>query len=513
MTQLDPVQSATIQTWPAGVLDCLDAMALPLERRGFEPVTPWWQGVLEKFYGGEQRTLVCRVGRRGRKSSTLCRVAVAEILSARHKIPPGDTGVVAIVSVDVREATERIATIAAILEALSIEFKKTAKGIEFHDRPYRISVFTASISGVSGFTCICAIGDEVAKWREGDTKVNPAAQVLASWRPTMLTQPLAKMFLLSSPMGLDDAHAEAYSRGNTNAQQTAHASTWIASPTLTEQACRDLSASEMEFQREYAAVPQVGSDEGGITTEQIDRATRRTNLDPHEQGLFKVAAFNACPRSRKWGVMVVARRRGVGGKVRAAVLAARSWPASWPPDKAVEQVRELLKVNGVEFAWIPRDAPSFAKPYAARMGMVLVAADVPADLHESLRLRFAADDVEIPDDPELREDLLQARKRLGLTGYTYETRGYATLLALAADRAKVEPTSAPIAPDYSKPGYYSSQAYAEKHAKKMQEIMAKEIADDDRRAREAQDNRSEHDWIADIRRGFQGPIDPEDDPN
>jgi len=90
-----PQDSQDSQVWPRDLLDCLDALSQPLERAGFDPLSPWWREQIGRVYAHPSaRTAVFRVGRRGRKSATLCRVAVAEVLSGRHLIPPGDTGVV-----------------------------------------------------------------------------------------------------------------------------------------------------------------------------------------------------------------------------------------------------------------------------------------------------------------------------------------------------------------------------------------------------------------------------------
>ena len=444
--------------WPTDLLQCLDAMEIPLAARGFEPLTPWWKDVLGRFYGSSCRTLVARVGRRGRKSSTLCRVAVAEVLSGRHRIPPGDTGVVAVVSVDVREATERIATMCALLEALGIEFKKTAKGIEFPDRPYRISVFTASISGVSGFTCILAIGDEVAKWREGDTKVNPAAQVLASWRPTMLTMPLAKMALISSPMGYDDAHAEMFAEGDSDRQMVAHAPTWIASPGVSESVCRADARTEGEFQREYAAVPQAGGEDASLTQALLERATRRSSPGRETRdgkpwhhglrGLAYAAVFDPCSRSPLWTLAIVTRRRCMDGRTRASIVVARQWLSVKDPEAVMREAALALQEYGLSHAWTFEEAPSWAGIIGRRVGLTLSPTRTPASLFSSLCLQLRDDGLELPDDAQLRADLLRAKARSDTAWELPRTpdgrhADYAPVVALAASKASGGPQERP----------------------------------------------------------------------
>lgn len=487
--------------WPSDVLACLDAISIPLERKGFEPLTPWWQATIERFYRAQQRTLIARVGRRGRKSSTWCRVAVAEILSARHRVPPGDTGVVAIVSVDLREAVERIRTIAAILDALGIEHEKpTQKGIDFKDRPYRVSVFTASIAGVSGFTCIFALGDEVAKWREGETRVNPAAQVIASWRPTMLTMPGSKMVLLSSPMGFEDAHAMAFDQGDTASQLVAFAPTWIASPLATEAECRSLATSEAHFRREYGAVPQSGDDDdkSPITDAQLDRATRK-RWTAREPNVEYVAGIYPCPRTAMWVFMVVGRRRGKGGEVRTAVARTRAWPASDDARKVIAGLRKELQAYDLTWARTPLDAFSAeTRRIAARYEIGIVVDDVTADMHDSLRMRFASDGVELTSDPLVRADLLAQRKRVGPTSTTFEARRFSVLLALLAAKALVGPPERIVRPIPGSPEYWQELA--------RKEELADYAAMRDRNATRDTDGQGE-DWIGEMRRQAEGATD------
>jgi len=131
----------------------------------------------------------------------------------------------------------------------------------------------ASIGAVSGFTAIGAIADEVAKWSDSETGANPATEVLASLRPTMATQPKAKLWLISSPLGFEDAHAKAFDLGETDAQCIAFAPTWVANPCISEADARALEPDERVFRREYAAIPQAGTSQA-FDNEVIEAAFR-----------------------------------------------------------------------------------------------------------------------------------------------------------------------------------------------------------------------------------------------
>lgn len=255
----------------------LRALSKLLADKGFPPTSPWWDEQVERFYRSGRRQLVLRVGRRGGKSTTLCRLAVAEALWGEHRVPPGDAGIVGIVSVSRDEAGARLRTIRAILDALGAEYRERGETIELVGRPVVFKVFSASVAGVVGGTWICALLDEVARWRDADTGANPAREVLASIRPTMATQRNARLFLSSSPLGTEDAHAQAFALGDNDFQLAAYAPSWIANPSLSEQETRALEPDARVWSREYLAEPQAGA-VGAFDLLSVNRAIR----DPGE---------------------------------------------------------------------------------------------------------------------------------------------------------------------------------------------------------------------------------------
>lgn len=233
----------------------LDQVDAALVAAGFPALSPFWRETFRAFLSGRKRSLVVRAGRRGGKSSSCARLAVVVALFGEHVIPPGDLGIVAFISASRDEAANRLRMIKAILDALRVKYTERGDTIELAHRPIAFQVFTASIAGVSGPTCICVFADEVAKWRDRDTGANPAKEVLASVRATMATQPMAFMVLLSSPWSTLDAHHDAFARGDTEDQSVAFAPTWIANPTIAEEETHRLEPDHATWSREYAAEP------------------------------------------------------------------------------------------------------------------------------------------------------------------------------------------------------------------------------------------------------------------
>lgn len=502
--------------WPGSVLACIDKMTPLLERAGIQPLTPFWRAVVGAAYGdpdwagaeadglfplpaqpGGYRQVVARVGRRGRKSYTWCIVAVAEILSARHQIPPGDTGVIAIVSANTEQAADRLETVDAVLRAVGLEekadYKRTAKGFELvgefaETRPYRISVLASSVKAVSSYTCIMAMGDEVAKWTDGDKQVNPAHAVIGSWRATMLTQRAAKMILLSSPVGFEDAHAQAFDIGTNPHQLCVHAPTWVANPTVSEADCRKDSLAEKNaerwFQQECAAVPQSGDEDGGgITEEQVKRATK-PGIGP-APGLVYVAGLHLCKRTHEWAAMVCARRRCTDGQRRTSVLLAHSWPGDTDPRVLARTLRAMLEPYGGPVVWMP--AGSYRDAVSVVQRRLTAAVDKDAPDHGSLRVRFAADGIELVAHPELRKDLLSTRRKVTATGETWEAQRFSVLLAMLSGKATQEPDVPEELPVYGSSEWWQR------------------IADEERR--QDLEPRQEEDWWGQMWReaGFSEP--------
>ena len=245
-----------------------------LTRSGFPSMSDWWKQTLGDFYQSKRRRLILRVGRRGGKSSTLSRVAVAETLWGSHKIPPGDVGYWPVISTTKDEANQRLVTIRAILDCIQVPYRPVESGLLVDGRNVGFKVFPATIAGVSGFTGIGVLADEVAKWRDKETGANPATEVLRSLTPTMATQPHARAFLCSSPFSTIDAHAEAYDRGNTDTQMVAHAPTWVANPTISEADTHELEPDEPTWRREYAAEPMSSGTQYWFDAEAIKACIR-----------------------------------------------------------------------------------------------------------------------------------------------------------------------------------------------------------------------------------------------
>ena len=434
--------------------DYLDELDRRLVAAGGWPETSeWWKAALGRFYSSSCVQFVVRVGRRGGKSSSLCRVAVLEALMGEYEVAPGDTATVAIISVDTREAKDRIVTIDAILGVLGVKCKTLTERIDLADAPIAFRVFTATISGVSGFSGICVICDEVAKWKDSKERANPAEAVLASVRPTMAGLPHARIFLLSSPWKRRDAHARAFAEGDTAFQRVAFAETWVARPALTIDDTRRLAPTSREWEREYAAIPMEDEPDGLFTATMLDAVTRSTRELPRDPSVRQyVAAMGAYLARNTWTLVIAGRRRDEK-RVRRSIVACREWRSDVPldPSTILPQIRSLCASYGVSEVYSDAAGAPY-RDHPARDGLAIHVLPQPRMLESAMAMlaRVCDGEDELPPDPLLREDLLSLCLDATPLGWSLQLPNideprradFALPAMLALDRCLVDPVMA-----------------------------------------------------------------------
>lgn len=296
--RLEPVPATRAEAG-ARILQRMREQEEALAAKGWHRLSPWWWQQYETWLTSECRQFVGRVGRQGGKSQTCSRWAVAEATAGLAKIPDGTEGVFAILSVEREDSARRIRTIAAILKALGYTEVRASK-TEIRQRgdfvarmgaspeievwgdngPRKIKAYTASIAGVSGFTCFGAFCDEVSKWSDDGAGTNPATEVISSLGPTMITQPLARIALISSPWSTLDAHHAAFAAGSIPGRQhVAYAPSWVANPAITKERTHELEPDDLKWSREYEAIPMPAT-----TTVYFDPAAIDRSMAEHRRG-------------------------------------------------------------------------------------------------------------------------------------------------------------------------------------------------------------------------------------
>ena len=440
---------------PKSFLTCYREMDARLVRAGFPATSPWWLAELEAFYNAGRRVLVARVGRQGGKSTTMCRLGVAEALYGRHNVPHGTLATAAFVSVDRKEATDRLVTIQKLLAALGVAFVplEGGRGIRLTGKPITFRVYTATISGVSGGTCIFACCDEVAKWRDLRTGANPATEVLASLKPALVTMPRSKLVLISSPLGRLDLHAKEYERGETETQATAYAPTWVANPSVTEEESHVLEANESRWKREFLALPLEEDEEGLLTALLLDRSTRAEMVVARAPGHSYVAAMDPATRGDAW-TLVVATRRWVGGRLMRSVVRAKEYhgtsTAPLDPGAVLADIARELAAYGLTTVYSDQASADALRSIGRNVDLTVVISPATAQnkltRYESLESWASAGELELPPDPQVRADLLAVVKRLTPNGFTIALprtgdrhADYAPAITLALSRSCAAP--------------------------------------------------------------------------
>jgi hypothetical protein len=412
-----------VSEWGARVFGHFVALDRALVAKGFPPTSPWWLATIERFLLTGKRQLVVRAGRRAGKSSTMARLAVCTALYGEHVVPPGDIGIVAFISTTRDEAAQRLRTIEAILDALRIKRVPIENGCELPGRRVGFKVFACSVASVSGFTGIACIADEVAKWRDSDTGANPAREVLAAARPTMATQPNARMFLISSPLATLDLHHDTFEQGSTDFQEVAHAETWVANPTLTEADTHALEPDHATWSREYAAIPATELSESLLSVNEVDGATRDepADLAPFPGAWF--CAIDPATRGDAW-TLVVAGRSHTSRVVRIAHAAEWQGTKANPlsPEAVFADIATRVRPYNIRVIHSDQASADALTDIASRVGLQLVCEPATATLNlaraDNFRTRLRTGEVELAPVANLRTDLLNVRRLLTRSGVT-----------------------------------------------------------------------------------------------
>lgn len=456
---LSPVELEPAPGHAHRILGLLEALDKRLRDAGWPAISSWWWNTLSDFYCSGLRELVLRVARRGGKTTTLARVGVCEICWGDHAIPPGDVGIGTIISVSRPEGVEVLRVVERALRIVGQAWEPADNGINLTGINRGFRVWVPTLGGVVGRTCVWALCDEAAYWRDRDTQVNPATEVLASLRPTMADQPNAKLFLASAPQGRLDAHAKAFDEGRTARQMVASAATWVARPELTEELTHTLETNESVWKRAYAAIPMEGTLESLLSPALLDRATRPFPGDvAPEPGVTYVAAQDPGFTRNAWTLVVAAKRftcNALGERLRRSVVLCREWrgTAEQPldPERVLREIAALLRPYKVRVVETDQYEQFGLRAIGARVGLEVVVRERSSverlERWEQLSVWLADGEVELPPDPVLRADLLAVRRRLTPNGFSVwwpETpdgrhADYAPATVIALSRATVDP--------------------------------------------------------------------------
>lgn len=380
-----------------------------LVAKGFPAISEKWRESLREFYRSRKTRLVIRGGRRAGKSSTLCRVAVAEGMYGGHKVPPGDVGIFVFVSVKADEARSRLKTIREILDVLGVSYSPRGMEIELRDRPIIFRVYPANFRTIVGMTCIGFVADECARWRDDDAGANPASEVLSSLRPAMATMRNAKEFLSSSPWAQADAHFEHFERGNTEDQMVVSGASWEFNPTLTREYCQKLEPDVPTFEREYCAIPMSSDSSQFFDAAAIDMCMDSGLVLPNyaKYGEKTTAGADFAFRS-DWSSIVIAHKSGDRYRVGEISIQKPRFGLPLAPSEVCASFAEVCRrhsLRGVMADGHYRE--SIVEHLASHHLAFFDSPSRPADVFVRTRSLMYQGLIDLPKDPDLKSRMLQ----------------------------------------------------------------------------------------------------------
>ncbi len=246
----------TVDAWATRFLETLNHVDDAMVASGAPAISDRWWQLIERYTRSGRLQCVVRKGRRvGASSIVAPRLCVAFILACQHRVPPGEYLTALFISVRRSEAADRLRNVKATLDTLGVHYEQKGDTLELVSLQWVVRVGTANLAEVGG-TYGFVWDDELPRQREGDTLRNPSGEVVRGFKPGTATVPFAQVWLVGSPMGFDDFHAQEFERGDTDDQVIDCFATWEANPTLSLEDTKRLEPDLKIWSREYAAEPQ-----------------------------------------------------------------------------------------------------------------------------------------------------------------------------------------------------------------------------------------------------------------
>ena len=194
----------------------------------------------------------------------------------------------------------------------------------------------------------------------------------------------------------------------------------IWTPEKLEIAKRDPRIYRTDIEADFA-----DPEENLFTTEMIDMATRESPLiAPPEPGMQYTAAIDPATRGNSF-TLVVASGSGIKKK---RVILAKQWTGSavnpLRPAAVLEEIAHILKAYRVTVLDSDQYMGDALRDLANQVGLVLVphswSSTERTKRYLTLRTMFEINDVELPPDPTVRQDLQRVIRRYSSNGVSID---------------------------------------------------------------------------------------------
>jgi hypothetical protein len=157
--------------------------------------------------------LLC--GRRAGKSliAALITVFLAAFRDYTPYLAPGELATMMVIAADRRQARTIIRFVKGFLKGVPMlarmVARETRETLELKNRVV-IEVHTASFRTIRGYTCGLCCNDEECFWISDENSAEPASEIIAAERPSLITLPESLLLSLSSPHARRGPMFEAY---------------------------------------------------------------------------------------------------------------------------------------------------------------------------------------------------------------------------------------------------------------------------------------------------------------
>ncbi len=138
------------------------------------------------------------------------------------------------------------------------------------------------------------------------------------------------------------------------------------------------------------------------------------------------AAMDPATRSNHWAFVILTRGVCADDKMRDRVVLRKVWKRSAKEnidaDAIFKEMSELMQKYKIAYVtsdqWAPDVLAAVARRYDISIVDVPTTATTKSQMYERVRTRLADDQIELPPDQKMREELLRVRKTTTKTGYT-----------------------------------------------------------------------------------------------
>lgn len=197
--------------------------------------------------------------------------------------------------------------------------------------------------------------------------------------------------------------------------------TWWTPERIAQLRASPLPADQLSYRTDCLA-DWADPESGLIASAELDAVTRRELTLPSRRsdGVLYAAAIDPAARQNAWTLVVKMREAGVD-----VVVLCKQWHRppggeALDPDKVLSEIAGVLRPYGVTHVATDKWQVDSLKALARHHGLQLMEYDFSGqdltELYLDMASRIAQRAVQLPPDPELRSDLLGARRRVTSTG-------------------------------------------------------------------------------------------------